>query len=260
MRRHLRLVHSALMNTPVSSEIEATMSAIDIWRAAANELGRRIHGMISQTSEVSESVVHNSLLVAGYFWACNLPNEGLIGSELRGSSLSLLSVQGALVDIAERVSSRGIGDARPQIVTPAGGFTLQHQGLSPLLDLLVNEAKMVTSGNGFLMRWLGAIPTNISAQVDPALMRALRAVAYPQYEYSVLAFMALSAIEQLLRAYAHRAGLFEGQKQLTLNRRDEIATTLGGDTKIRDAIATIYDNARGNLRNRILHGAQLHIA
>ena len=171
----------------------------------------------------------------------------------------MLSVEGALVDIPERVSLGGIDDQRPSIGPPLGAFSLRHQTLSPLLDLLVQETHKANSGDGFLMRWFGALATETSSHVDPTLMRRLRVVAYQQYEYSVLAFMALSAIEQLLRAFAHNTGLFEGQKRFTPNRLARIAKKLGGDAVVAEAIAEIYDDTRGNLRNRILHGAQLHI-
>jgi len=260
MRKHLGLVLGALISAPVSNAIVATVSAIDIWRAAANELGRRIHDTISKAVDVPDSILHNELLIAGYLWVCNLPNEGLVANELSSFSISMLSVQGTLVDIVERVSPLGIEDQRLTIAVPTGKFTLQHQAFSPLLDLLVNETQKVASGQGFLMRWLGAMQTDTSVRVDPTLMQRLRGAAYPQYEYSVLAFMALSGIEQLLRAFAHNASLFEGQERFTPSRLTRIVTALGGDAVVRDAIARIYDDTRGNLRNRIFHGAQLHIA
>ena len=91
-------------------------------------------------------------------------------------------------------------------------------------------------------------------------MHSLRASAYPQYEYSVLAVMALSGIEQILRAFAQRVGLFDGQKRFTPARLAAIVTALGNSAAVEDAIKRIYDSEQGNLRNRILHGAQLQIA
>ena len=42
------------------------------------------------------------------------------------------------------------------------------------------------------MRWLGSVQTDTSARTDPVLMQRLRVAAYSQYEYSILALMALS--------------------------------------------------------------------
>jgi hypothetical protein len=260
MRKLLGPVHGALISAPVSNGIVATLSEIDIWRASANELGRVIHGNVSKNADVPDSVLHNQLLIAGYFWVCNLPNEGLVADELSRFSNSILSVQGTLVDIVERVSPKGIQDRRLTMITRTGGFALRHQALSPLIDPLVNEAQKVANGQGFLMRWLGAIQTDTSDRVDPVLMQTLRGAAYPQFEYSVLSFMALSGIEQLLRTFAHHTGLFEGQKRFTPSRLARLVKALGGDAAVGEAIATVYDDTRGNLRNRILHGAQLHIA
>ena len=112
----------------------------------------------------------------------------------------MLSIQGTLVDIVERVSPQGIEDQRLTIVDSYGAFTLQHQALSPLLDHCC-EAQKVTSGQGFLMRWLGAVQTDTSMRTRSGTYEKVTSAAYPQYEYSVLALMALSGIEQLLRAF-----------------------------------------------------------
>jgi hypothetical protein len=260
MRKHLGRVRAALMATPVSSGIVATVAAIDIWRATADELASRVHQQLLSGSGLPDSTLHNHLLIAGYFWVCNLPDEGLVRNELENFAASMLSVQGTLVDIVERVSPDGVKDRRLSIRGASARVSLHHQSLSPLLDSLVNETRNVASGQGFLMRWLGAIKTDTSAKVDPALMHRLRASAYPQYEYSVLAVMALSGIEQILRAFAHRVGMFDGQKRFTPARLAAIVTALGNSAAVEDAIKRVYDNEQGNLRNRILHGAQLQIA
>jgi hypothetical protein len=260
MRNHLGAIHDSLVSAPVSSAIVATVSPIEIWRAVANELGRAIHGNIFRNVVVPDSVLHNQLLVAGYFWACNLPSELPVSNELSNFSKSLLSIEGTLVDIVERASPKGIEDRRPTIVKARRQFTLRHQSLSPLLDMLANEAQNIAGGQGFLMRWLGTIQTDTGRQVDPVLMQKLRVATYPQYEYSVISFMALSAVEQILRTFAHHSGLFNGHVRLTPSRLDRLVQALGGDAAIEEAIATVYDDTRGNLRNRILHGAQLHIA
>lgn len=260
MRKLLGLVQGELMAAPVSSGIVATLTAIDIWRATADELARRLHQQLLDGSGLPDSIMHNHLLIAGYFWVCNLPNEALVRNELEDFARSMLSVQGALVDIVERVSPDGVNDRRLSIVGASAGISLHHQSLSSLLDSLVNETRKVVSGQGFLMRWLGVIKTEASAQVDPTLMHALRASAYRHYEYSVLAVMALSGIEQILRAFAHNRGLFEGQKRFTPTRLAAIVKALGNSSAVEDAIKRIYDNQHGNLRNRILHGAQLQIA
>ena len=149
MRKLLGLAQRGLISAPVSSAIVATVSAIDVWRATADELGRRIHESISTGAEMCDPLLHNQLLIAGYFWACNLANEGLVGNELSRLSSSMLSIQGTLVDIVERVSPQGIDDQRLTIVTRTGPFTLQHQTLSPLLDALVCESKRLPVAKDF---------------------------------------------------------------------------------------------------------------
>lgn len=158
------------------------------------------------------------------------------------------------------MSPEGVGDKRLTIAGSSPDLSLKHQSLSPLLDSLVNETRNVLSGGGFLTRWLGTIQTEASKHVDPVFMQRLRASAYLQYEFSVLAVMALSATEQLLRTFAHKVGLFEGQKRFTPVRLAAIAEALGKSAAVSDAIKSIYDSEHGNLRNRILHGAQLQIA
>ena len=245
---------------PVSSEIVALATLIDVWRATADELARRVHTKLLDDAELPHSTLHNELLIAGYFWSAIFRCEALIKDELEKFAASMLSVQGTLLEIVERVSPDGVLDCRLPIVGTSVAFSLHHQSLSPLLESLVDESSRVLSGQGFLMRWLGAIKTEASAGVDPALMQRLRASAYRQYEYSVLAVMALSAIEQILRAFAHRVGLFEGQKRFTPARLAAIIAALGNSADVEKAINSVYDNEQGNLRNRVLHGAQLQIA
>jgi hypothetical protein len=230
---------------------------VNIWRAAADQLAV---GAFSQRETASDSALHNRLLIAGYFWVCNHPNESAVRNELESYSTSLLSVQGTLVDIVERVSHHGIEDFRLPQASPPQQYTLKHEAIAPLLQVLVQEAQNVVNDHGFLLRWLGTLKTDTSVRVDPGLMQALRKVAYRHYEYSVLATMALSGVEQLLRTFANKMGLFEGHVRFTPGRLQRVVTACGGDAQVADAIATIYDNEKGNLRNRILHGAQLHIA
>src|SRR5258708_1280578 len=87
----------------------------------------------------------------------------------------------------------------------------------------------------------------------------MRNVAYWQYEYSVLAFMALSGIEQLLRTFVQQVGLFDARERFSKSRLDQITAALGGSSAVATVLESIYGSARGNLRNRVLHGAQLHI-
>lgn len=260
MRRHLAGACAELMVAPVSSEIVALANPVAVWRATADELARRVHAKLLTNAALPDSTLHNDLLLAGYFWVCNLTSESLVRDELENFAASMLSVQGTLVDIVERVSPDGVLDCRLPVVGTSAVFALHHKALSPLLESLVDESSRVISGQGFLMRWLGAIQTEASAGVDPALMQRLRASAYQQYEYSVLAVMALSAIEQVLRTFAHRIGLFEGQKRFTSARLAGIVAALGNSPDVEKAINSVYNNEQGNLRNRVLHGAQLQIA
>jgi hypothetical protein len=87
------------MAAPVSSGIVATVTALDIWRATADELACRVHQQLLSGPGLPDSTLHNHLLIAGYFWVCNLPNEDLVRNELENFAGSMLSVQGTLVDI-----------------------------------------------------------------------------------------------------------------------------------------------------------------
>jgi hypothetical protein len=257
MLKHIRRVLPTLLAQPASDSEIVSRSTVAIWQAVANLLGRRAYA--EAEGGQSDTALHYLLLLAGYFHACKLPNQDLVAAQLSDLRSSLISIQGTLVDIVERVSSTGVEDARPRVATHTGRIKLGNQGLSPLLDSVVTEANLAVQGNGFLLRSFGSLETDASPKVEPTLLASLRRVAYGQYEYTTLGFMALSAVEQLLRTFGFAVGLLEGNEQFNNETLEKLALRLGGSSKIRQALDSVYGKEYGNLRNRILHGAQLHI-
>jgi len=61
MRKHLGLVQGALISAPISNAVVATVTALDIWRAAADELARRVYDSVTKTVNVPDSTLHNQL-------------------------------------------------------------------------------------------------------------------------------------------------------------------------------------------------------
>lgn len=257
MLKHIRRVLPTLLARPASDIEIVSRSTVDIWRAMAHLLGRRAYA--EAEGGQSDTTLHNLLLLAAYFHACQLPNQDLVATQLSDLRRSVTSIQGTLVDIVERVSSAGVEDARPRVATHTGRTKLGNQSLSPLLDSVVTEANLAAQGKGFLLRSFGSLETDVSPKVEPTLLASLRSVAYGQYEYTTLGFMALSAVEQLLRTFSSAVGLLQGNEQFNNETLEKIALRLGGSSKIRQALDTLYGKEYGNLRNRILHGAQLHI-
>lgn len=109
MLRHISRVRAELMSTPVSNGIIATVGAIDIWRAAADELARQAHEHLLNDPRFPDSTLHNYLLTAGYFWVCNLEDENLVRNQLDDFAGSMLSVQGPSLTSSSTCPRKGWG-------------------------------------------------------------------------------------------------------------------------------------------------------
>jgi hypothetical protein len=147
---------------------------------------------------------------------------------------------------------------------------LATAGLSPLVAASEQEANQTFNGQGLLHRMIPVddpryrpsllLPVEVARQ-----LRSGRDTSYRLYEHTIVTFLALSAIEFLLRTWAQHRNtnhaaqipIFKANGQP--NGALEWVGNLGCSTGILDAVHELYDPSRTNIRNRVLHGNLLEI-
>jgi hypothetical protein len=214
-------------------------------------LGAFTHAAI-QNNSISGLRLHNALLLTAYFHNCKLPSAALAEYELGKFGRSESSIRGSLVHIVERISPDGVLDVRPRVSRRAGGLTLRHRSLTALLEQLSVESVATAAGKGFMQRVLAA-----SGAAQPGSLQKASSQRSQDYEHTVLGLGALSAIEQLLRAWARNRGRLSGYERLDGNKLYRLLADLGCSSSLSALFRQIYDKNGANLRNRILHGSQL---
>jgi hypothetical protein len=136
----------------------------------------------------------NRLILVDYFRQCRLPEARLVGIEVAQAGRGLLSIRGTLVCNAGSVSaSRAEGGDVP-ISAPPSGFTLNLSGLSDGLASLSGKAAATAANRGVMQRLAARFMTGI-----PPVMQQARLRAFTRYENSLLAYIAIADVEQLLR-------------------------------------------------------------
>jgi hypothetical protein len=265
MKRHLILILPAAMKWPSSNSAIVANPFPDVWQFLADILAQKASSAIDSmvrakvADAVRDDFTHSELpvqtlsLLAGYFVSCKLPEARLAENDLRKLSARMNTVRGSFVRLTENVSADGVRDCPPPSSLRSNGLTLQHEYLSHLVKVTAEESRQITADNGFMRRTLPANPN------DPPKLRQGQQIIYRQYECTVLAYCALSCVEQLLRAWAAHEGVDAvtktGRPRAVLDILDELSCAPATRSHVRE----LYDSTRSNIRNRIMHGGLLDV-
>ena len=253
MERHLKLILPKLIQQPTSNTEIAVSPFPGAWRVTANLLAQQAYRQNAKASNnYAEVRLHNTLLLSGFFLACQHSNAADVEIILRKVARSMLSIRGSIVRIVENISASGVEDQIPRSSPRSGGIGLQLAGLSDLLKATVDESQQIAAGNGVLHRVTGG------ASPGPQLLRVARDIAYRQYEYTLLTYMALASIEQLIRAWASA----KGENVCRNGRPEDLASLiprLGGSPSLRRLLAEVCDTGSANIRGRVMHGGLLEV-
>jgi hypothetical protein len=250
---------------PEIVELAASMPIPQFWVTLANEIGRRIYPKYADwraAGAAREWQFMNYLLIAEYFRQCRHTNAARVAQDLHEASNSAMSIRGSLVNTARWVSREAVAETAVPISGFYGSVQLQHRDRSTLLACMHRESASTASGNGVMSRIAGPhtadVPEDVrSGRVSTAAWLRARGFAYLRYERTILAFMGIASIEQLVRAYAaHRNvpnykpnGAPDGVPSLLKHQNMQLPKALG------DKIRMIFDSGKGNIRNRVMHGA-----
>ncbi len=239
----------------------------ECWRLIANEIGRRSYQRYAPWRNAGASDewrLMNHLLLAEYFRQCRHANARQVIFDILDNANGILSVRGSLVNTSRWISPAAVVETPIPISGFYGGLRLQHRDRSALLACAHRESTSTAMLNGVMHRIAGPhtqdVPDAVrSGQVDAATWLRARSFAYLRYERTILTYMGIAAIEQLVRALAaHRGvpnyrpnGSPDGIPSMLLN------PLLGLPEPLKDRISMIFDSARGNIRNRVMHGVFL---
>lgn len=187
---------------------ESPLSAY--WKSIANEIGRRTYGRYTTWragGADDEWRLINCLLLAEYFRQCRHANAKQVAHDLIDSANGVMSIRGSLVNTSRWISPNAVAEEPIPISGFYGGIRLQHWDRSVLLAAVHRESASTAGHNGVMHRIAGPhtqdIPEAVrSGQVDTAAWLRARGFAYLRYERSILTYMGIAAIEQLVRALA----------------------------------------------------------
>lgn len=258
-------IHGKALRSNISTEIATLLGTVGantvfqsnpfphVWPHVAD----LIVGQISSADP--EWLVLNKLLLGGYFVSCRLPLARYVSQHLLERPRAILSIRGTLVRIVERVSKSGVQDAVPPISNRQADLKLQHANVTALLKATEAELHQTLNGNGMLHRFVPSdyrpeIPPDARHIVKEADVLRGRDMALRQHEYTILAYMALGCIEQLLRAWAARCGLDHRKKNGQPRSVLDWIGLLPCSLSLRMQIERLYDSRLVNIRNRIMHG------
>lgn len=270
-RTAVNTVVPVLLQRPVSKPILNENPFPAVWALLANLLAADVHGRTHPAFPEPEWSLLQVLLFAGFFSTCRLPRASQVADLFREHREVLLSVRGEFLRIPECIGPDGVLDRPVPISTrPRGPVNLATAGFSPIVAATAFEANQTLNGQGLLHRM---IPVNDPRYAPPSFLPARAArhllsgrdTSYRLYEHTIVTFLALSAIEFLLRTWAQHRNTNEAaqipifkannQPNGVLDWINELGCSVG----VLDSVRELYDPNHTNIRNRVLHGNLLEI-
>lgn len=265
-RAAVNAVIPALLQRPVSQAIACESPFPAVWPLLANLLAAEVHHRTQPDFPETEWSTLQGLLLAGFFFTCRLPRASQVADVFREHRSVFLSVRSVFLRIPETIGPSGILDRSvPNSARNQGPVHLGTSSLCSLVEATALEASQTFNGNGPLHRMLPLDDPRhqppIFVSVEHAhQLRSGRHTSYLLYEYTIVTFLALSAIEFLLRTWAqhinsnqqNQVAFFKlnGQPNGVLEWIDD----LGCSANVLDSVRELYDPSRTNIRNRVLHG------
>jgi len=265
MRQMLVRLFPYLAASDESDAVFCDYSIERLWPFLGHAIGRTLYHHNTPKLVEPEWRILNQLLLSGFFISCCLPTAALVRQSLEDTERTLLSTRGSLIRIVERVSEQGIHDSIPPICTHGvDGITLRHESLSELLSGTGDESRKIALGQGFLhilspLDNPSDVPPEEWGSVTFQQLRRGRDASYRLYENTVLSYLALASIEQLLRAWASHNRIQHFKPNGVPAGVLDWLGSLKCSSELHDHIRDLYDAKRPNIRNRLMHGNMMEI-
>jgi len=260
MTIHLRNILPRLLGELATAHTIAENPLPALWPVVADLLAGDAHREAAARGPDRQIRLHNGLLLTAFFLSCKLPQADFAERTLEGLAHGMNSIRGKLVRIVENLAEDGAKDAAPPLSPRTGALRLGCENLSSLLASTARESREIDNGNGSFHRVLTLnAPAEDAGGLSHGQIVQARDRVYRQYEHTVLAYMALACIEQLVRAWASARGIQvvkPGGRPVAVPR---LLGALGVVGPAVTAIGDLYRESGSNLRNRIMHGGLLDV-
>lgn len=237
------------------------------WQFIANEIGRRVYGQYAvwrMGGVANEWRLMNHLLLAEYFRQCRHTAIKHVAHDLIDAAGGGMGVRGSLVNTSRWISPSVVAEATIPISGFGGRILLKHQNRSTLFVALHRESTATAIGNGVMHRIAGPHTQDApelvrSGQTDRDAWLRGRDFAFLRYERSILTYMGLAGIEQLVRALATKSGVPNYRPNGAPDGIPGIvqSSQMGLSAPLAERICMIFDSGKGNIRNRMMHGVFL---
>jgi hypothetical protein len=259
LRSHLEIILPSLMNASASENLARQNPFPDLWPAVADQLARTIWDDTAGGLRDPDWLLLQRLLLSGFFATCRLTTARQVHFAFLAATPGLLCLRGTFVRIPEQIAADGIRDKPVPVSARYGSITLHHAALSPLLDATAREAEAIAADAGFVHHDVlrqqaqhGRLLFGLPANPDNSAF-------YRLFEETVLTYLTLSSIEQLVRAWASHRGIahlkLNGQPAGVLEWTEDLPCS----KNLRNSLTELYDSGHSNVRNRVMHGNLLEI-
>ena len=229
-----------------------------LWPLLANDLSRRTYARNAIDWVDPEWRYQNTLLLMGFFATCQLPAAHHVRHVFGEADKKPLSLRGLFFRIPEFVGDSALAETPIRTTTRTGGVTLSCEALFPLIAATAEESRKIPAGNGVLheimpIRSDSEVPFSQWGIATTSQLQQGRDAAYRLYEYTLLTYLTLGSIEQILRAWAQQKGQPHMDSPTVPGDVLKAVTPLVGPATL-TALRELYDNNATNIRHRIMHG------
>lgn len=216
------------------------------------EVGHRIAATTFENNKTDsfqpDWLILNQLLLAEWLFGCQFSKAVHVRVAFKRMKKSLLGIRGQLFRIPTHISGNGIDDAPPTRI-PETYARFASSAQLEIMRTLEVTADHTQAGNGIFYEHMKKIESSLYMKNCASL-----------YEYTTLAYLATSCIEQLVRGYASSLRidhLKPGGAPIGLNAVliDNDLPALSADTQ--SLIQQLFDTSGSNIRNRMMHGLLL---
>lgn len=253
------IIVPTLLNSSVRSVAKESPFPV-LWRNLSNNLAAKFFKECKNASSISEKENHQKLLFVGFLWSCKFPEAKYLRQFLNNCENQPNGLRGKLFRIPEAISANGIIDPPIPLARHPKNVILKFESQSDLVSATTEEVRMAMKLDGFCHRIIKAIPHTDYDKIGlNQQTRGARSKLSQMYEYTILAYMALSCIEQMLRTWAEAIKV----KHLKQNGHPkgvlDWIKDLNPSPSLQLAIEELYSPKCSNIRNRIMHGNLLEI-
>jgi hypothetical protein len=259
LHSRLAVVLSALLRSSSRSAAQESPFPL-LWYELANFLAAKIFSECRANPNFSEQSLHQELLFVSMLWSCRFPEAKYLRQFLNNSENLPNGLRGKLFRIPETISADGILDKPLPLSSHPKITSLKFESESDLVFETVEETRMTLMNDGFCHR---VMKTDTELETDQIgiiqITNDARSKLFQMYEHEMLAYMALSGVEQMLRTWAESMRVkhlkSNGHPKGVLDWIDHLSPTPG----LRATIDEFYNPEYSNIRNRLMHGNLLEI-